>query len=326
MHIRYLLPIVPLALAALTPACSDDDDGSGGAGGTGTTTTGTPTGTPTGTSTGTGGGTGGGNPTCTQSIGEGGSTCSATWTVVPPVEEVVNTVTADIVDLQGSPAANIPADVCGLNLCEFASADANGHVSVDASGATFQDVRLLYGNGLEWVKFAAPLPSVPDADFGTITAVALPPMASGVAFSVGGTATSGDVTLDLAPDVFVEFNILFYCFPEDQVFRAATIPLGGNAVLPAIPDNQGFEMAFGLAPIDTKFCRPAQMTVPNTPGWSANAPVEFWFHGTSVFQDHAPFGGWAKVSDGAVSGDGQTVSTNPGEGIPQLGVIAIRLQ
>ena len=124
----------------------------------------------------------------------------------------------------------------------------------------------------------------------------------------------------------IEFNALYYCQPEDQGFRAAEIPLDGSESFPAIDASQNFELAYGLAPIDTKICPPAQMVVTNDAGWTANAEVEFFYQGTNIFQTFAKFGDWEKVSEGTVSADGSTVQTNAGEGIPELGVIAIRLK
>lgn len=322
MRIRNVIPLFSLLVLAAAVGCSDDDTTGNGGGGTGGTTT-TGTGGTTTTGTAGSGGTGGSSTGCNRTIGEGGSSCPAAGGFGGGAEEIVNSVTADIVDLGGNPAANILAEVCGTNRCESASADASGHVQVNAGGNTFIVPRLLYGDGIDWVKFAAPLPSLPDAAFGTIHAVALPAVASGAAFVPGEPAVSGDVTLSLDAGVYVEFNTLYYCNPSEQAFRAATIPLGGSEVFPAIDPSLSLEQAYGLAPIDTKFCPAAQMTVPNTAGLDPNTPVYFYYQGTSIFEDYAPFGEWEFVSNGTVSGDGATISTDPAGGIPELGVIGI---
>jgi hypothetical protein len=66
--------------------------------------------------------------------------------------------------------------------------------------------------------------------------------------------------------------------------------------------------------------------VPNTAGWPAGTEVEFWLHGVYPGEDWAPYGGWAKVSDGVVSGDGQSVETADGQGVPTLSVFGIKLK
>jgi len=43
-----------------------------------------------------------------------------------------------------------------------------------------------------------------------------------------------------------------------------------------------------------------------------------------VEEEWAPYSGWAKISDGAVSSDGTSIVTAAGQGIPQLSVIGIK--
>ena len=66
------------------------------------------------------------------------------------------------------------------------------------------------------------------------------------------------------------------------------------------------------------------LTVSNDTGWPAGTAVEFFVHGTDVGEYWAPWGGWAKVSDGQVSADGKTISTNGGGGVPELSAFGIR--
>ena len=41
-------------------------------------------------------------------------------------------------------------------------------------------------------------------------------------------------------------------------------------------------------------------------------------------EEWAPYGGWAKVSEGAVSGDGKNISTADGGGLPLVTVVGLR--
>jgi hypothetical protein len=318
MRTRTRLSI--LVLAALPAACSSGDD-------TGTTGTTTSTGT---TSVG-GGGSGGGGlaggsaPSCNQHLGEGGGSCTPASYPPGTDEIVVNTVTADVVDLDGNPAASILADVCGLNICYSGNAGADGHISVNADGDSLTEGLMLYGDGIDWVRLVALLPAPPNVAFGTISAARLPAPADGVVLALGQALTSGEVTLELDAAAFLEFDILTYCEPGEQRFRAVTLPLDGSATWPGVDPALQLEMAFGMAPISTMICPPAKMTVPNSAGWTANAAVEFLLQGTSVFQEWAVLGEWTKISDGVVSADGLTVSTLDGQGIPEIGTIGVRL-
>ncbi len=58
--------------------------------------------------------------------------------------------------------------------------------------------------------------------------------------------------------------------------------------------------------------------------WPAGTAVEFYIHSVSVDQEWAPYAGWAKVSDGAVSADGKTIATADGQGLPVLEVFGIQ--
>jgi hypothetical protein len=93
----------------------------------------------------------------------------------------------------------------------------------------------------------------------------------------------------------------------------------------AVDASLGFEMVIATTPIETKFCPHAELDVPNLPAFAAGAEVEFWLHGDSLEREWAPYGGWAKVSSGSVSADGTRIVTRDGEGVPLLGVFAIKL-
>jgi hypothetical protein len=88
--------------------------------------------------------------------------------------------------------------------------------------------------------------------------------------------------------------------------------------------NLGFEIFYGVSPSQTTICPAATVSVPNTPNWAANTPVEFWVMTVDAGEEFAPYGGWAKASDGAVSADGMTVSTNAGAGFIYLDNFAVR--
>lgn len=324
---RTALLLVGASLLAGWPlACSSGDTSSE----TSTTTTGssTSTGTATGTTTGTGsgGGDGGAGATCNFSLGTGGSDCDAPGYSPAEEDRDVGVVTADVLDLEGAAAAQISSEICGLNICLVADqADAAGHVLLDGGNGTAVNPVMLFGNGVDFVQFFAPLPDGTDPAIGTIHAARLPPFADGAPLVVGGPATSGGITLTLAADAYLEFDVFKFCAPGEQVFRAVEIPLDEGFVLPMVDESMDFGVMVGLAPMDATICPPAMLTVPNVAGWAADAPVELYLAGTSVMQDYAPYGGWGKLSDGAVSSNGQTVSTLPTGGIGVLGTIAIRL-
>jgi hypothetical protein len=309
-HFGFGLGIMVAALAA----CGDDDGGtsssssSSGSGGSTTTTTGATTGTTTSSSS--------------------GNNCPASGFPSDGSQDTVNTVTARVEDISGAGIGSLLLDVCGFNLCLNGTTDGNGDAVVNnTSGTTLEDVRMYYGTGREYVKMCAELPSLPDAAFGTINTVALPAVAQGQSFGSGSTVTQGPLTLSIDAAGEVTFDIILYGTESERGFRSVLVPhTDTNFNFPAIDAGLNLALVFGTAPINTKLCPAAKLTFANTEGWAADAAVEFYFHGTEVFTDWAPYGGWAKVSEGKVSADGSTVSTNDGEGIPELGVIGVRLK
>jgi hypothetical protein len=84
------------------------------------------------------------------------------------------------------------------------------------------------------------------------------------------------------------------------------------------------ELLFAAVPLETRFCPAAHVSVPNSLNWPAGTNVEFFIHGLEISQEYALYGGWGKVSDGAVSADGKTVETAADGGLPILSNFGIR--
>lgn len=135
--------------------------------------------------------------------------------------------------------------------------------------------------------------------------------------------TNSGVTLTIAAGSKIQLEPDFITDDEKQ-FRAVEIPTGGGQIPQAVDLGLGFEILIATTPVDTHFCPNAKLSVPNTAGWPAGTEVEFWVHGVGTDEEWAPYGGWGKVSGGAVSSDGAQVVTADGEGIPLLSVFGIR--
>lgn len=231
----------------------------------------------------------------------------------------VGMVNATVLDPMGAPVPMLLAQVCGLNLCINGTTGANGHVIVNVNTSLTQPA-FKYGEGYTFARFAQPLPTQAPIVIPVAVTVALP--AVGVDFVPGKDAISGGVTLSIPAGGVVEVDTLTYDMPDKQLFRAAEIPI---AKAPAAVDPAlNLEMLFGVGPVETTFCPSAGVTVPNTPSWPAGTAVEFYVHGVDVSEDFAPYGGWAKASDGAVSADGKTVSSAAGGGLPVLTAFGVR--
>jgi hypothetical protein len=230
-----------------------------------------------------------------------------------------------VVDEAGTPLAEMRAQACGIDLCLFGTTNENGKVFIEKP-ASLQKPAFKYGDGRTHAKFALPLGAegAIEVDLGSQTTVSFPAPETSQPMEAGEEITSNEVTLVLPGELNpVEPDPLDFDTPELTGFRAALVP--GDAMPAAVDPSLGFEIVAALTPNGTVLCPAAGLRVPNGPGWPAGSAVEFFVHGVEVLEDWAPYGGWAKVSDGAVSEDGATVETAAGGGIPILGVVGVRL-
>jgi hypothetical protein len=309
-HAR-LLPVFAAMLAA--GACSsrngNGNGGSGGSTGTTTTTTGPATGT-----TGTG--------STSSTGGAGGSGCPAgpgyTGTGAPLA---VTGATATVVDTTGAPISGLAVFVCGLNICtDPASTNASGSIDIvwNLSMKPTQPA-FKFGDSFTYPELAIPITTA-TSSFPNLVNAPLP--TTGAAFTPGGNAVSGGVTLAIPAGDVVTVNTLDYETPAQQLFRAVQLPVAQEAPV-IMPSGLDIGILVGVTPLETTFCPAVGVTVPNTAGWPAGTAVEFYLHGVSTFETWSVYGGWTKVSDGQVSADGTTVSTAAGAGFPVLETFAV---
>lgn len=300
-----------LSLAAFAPlaACSSSDSGStSGAGGGSTTST-----------TSSAGGSTSSTDAATTSTSSGGPECDGPGYAMGAMPLTVDSVTADIVDLDGNAFAGEGTQLCGLDICLFGDTDGSGHVSIPAN-KEMDTPAFKWGNGYTAARLALRLPEAGDTVFQKLIALRLPQ--AGVAMVPGTTLTSGDLSLTVDAEGVIEVDEINFPEADQQLFRSSTVPADrvGDVVDPAL----GLEMLFAAGPFETLFCPAAKVSVPNSEGWAAGTAVELWLQGVDTLQHWAPYAGWTKVSTGAVSADGATIETTDGEGLPSLGVFGIK--
>lgn len=228
---------------------------------------------------------------------------------------------ARVVDPDGNPVAGTVAQACGINLClDKGRTLSDGVASFDDS-QMLQRAAFKYGDGLRHAQLAFLLDAQPNHDLGDQITVALPAVETGSPFEPGATLTSSGVELELSDDTKVELVLLGFS-KEEQVFVAAEFPT--NA-FPAAASEESLDAMFALGPLKTKFCPPAKLRLPNSAALPAGARVEFLFHSTDVHADYAPYGEWAKVSEGEVTSEGDWIETDDEGGVPVLGVLGVRV-
>ena len=231
---------------------------------------------------------------------------------------MVGAVEDTVRDTKGAPVAASPIQLCGLDACLYGMTDAGGHVLVNAN-KTLKAPAFKYGDGLLFAKLAAPI-TMASTVLPSVTTVALPE--TGVPFLPGGEAVSGGVRLSLPAGGAFVVDDLDYPKPEAQRFRAAALTAAQAA--PALDPSLGVAIVYGVAPIGTRFCPPAQVTLPNSEKWPAGTEVEFLIHGLDTAQEDAPYAGWATASSGKVSADGAQIVTDAAGGLRVLSTFGVR--
>jgi hypothetical protein len=233
-------------------------------------------------------------------------------------------VSATVIDENGAPVPHLLAQACGTNVCVNGSTDANGVVIIDTD-AKEQKPAFKYGDGKTHAKFALPLrgDSPISVDLGEQRTVAFDPPESGAELAPGKLASSRGVELLLASDANpVKPDPFEFDTPDLRKFRAAAV---STLDAPAAVDTSlGLGILYALTPSGAALCPPAKLTLPNSANYPAGSAVELYLHGIDVAEDWAPYGGWAKVSDGMVSADGKTISTTEQGGLPALSAIGVR--
>lgn len=227
----------------------------------------------------------------------------------------VTSASATITDPAGAPLSGVVTFIVGLDLASNPMFTAtNGTVAVHSPASQLRHPVFSFGDALTFARLEIPF-TTPTMSLGALVTARLPQ--SGAALQPGATATSGGVSIAIAAGATVGIDALTYDNPDKQQLRAVDLPVAQEAAV-VTSSGLGLELLFGVSPAGTTFCPSATVTVPNDAGWPANAAVEFYIQGGDVEQQWAPFGGWAKISDGQVSADATTVSTTPGEGFPFL--------
>jgi hypothetical protein len=303
-----------LSIAALAAAaCSSETGGSG-----------SPS-TSSAASSGAGGSGDGGNGA--GGSGDGGTgaggepaACNPTKNPAMKTELNVTSASATVHDLKAAPVKDNLIQLCGLNLCLNGKTGPDGSVTVNGpNNMMLTNPAFKYGDGITHGKFAVPITQAVTM-LGTVVTPELP--ATGPALVAGMNVTSNMVTLSIPTGAGIEIDELTYDDPKIQGFRAAAVPV--DAALPSLDKGLNLEILYAVAPVDTVFCPAVGVTVPNSTGLAANTAVEFFIHGVGVEEYYVPYAGWMKISDGAVSADGKTISTAPGGGLPILTVFGIR--
>ncbi len=242
---------------------------------------------------------------------------------------MVDGIQVHYIDQDGNNAEGVQTTVCGTNICSTpATSDAGGMVTVDSTSITdgFDDPRFNAGHdGMLFAKLSGLIPTTPSHDFGTVRVVRLADFADGVAINPGETAAQGGVSITLAAEAEIQHSCVDYPEENQRVFRGAVVDVTGwdDAEKPQIDDSLGIEALVVAMPLGSHICPGVEMTFDNVNGYAAESEVDIYINGAKTFKHYAPYGQWAKVSEGVVSADGMTITTKENMNIELLGTYGI---
>jgi hypothetical protein len=232
----------------------------------------------------------------------------------------VDSLVAELVDLDGEPVADELVQVCGLDVCTNGKSGRDGRVLVTPA-QNFREPAFKFGEGRESARFAALLPDEAEIDLGVVRTVRLPDVASSVPLVAGETASFAGFSLALASGTKIEIDGISFRTAQEKGLRVAQVPL---AVAPdVVREGPDLELVYAATPVEARFCPPARLSVPNSEEWEPGTEVEVWLHGVDIGEEWAPYGGWGMVSAAVVSSDGQRLETTE-PGLPVLGVLGFR--
>jgi hypothetical protein len=232
----------------------------------------------------------------------------------------VDSVTAELVDLDGEPVSDELVQVCGLDLCTNGKSGRDGRVSM-ALGNEFLEPAFKFGEGRVSARFAQLLPREPELELGVVRTVRLPDVTTSVPLVAGETAEYDGLSLTIADDAEVQIDGISFRTDAEKGLRAVRVPV--ESAPDVVGEGPGLELVYAATPVETHFCPPAALSVENSEGWAPGTDVEVWLHGVDIAEEFAPYGGWGLVSAAKVSADGERIETTA-PGLPVLGVLGFR--
>jgi hypothetical protein len=266
---------------------------------------------------------------------DGAAPCSEPPDARPPGATCVLEVKGTVEDLSGTPLDQLVMTFCGFECFGTQSNDA-GAFTISPIG-TFLPTNdyALHADGrpdhaVDYLRFTADEPSVITA---TMHLPTLPP--STVSLPPDGapasSVTVGDLTLLVPDNTMFDLDIEDYGTTVGRILRVASVPL---ASAPGYATAAKVDAIYAIAPSSAK-SRPdvdgganllvkMGVTLKNSAMLPASAAVDLMVLGDDYSSTPPNVGILAVAASAHVSADGQTIQTDPGEGISELTWLGVR--
>jgi len=238
----------------------------------------------------------------------------------------VTAVSGALVDEAGAPVNDLLVTVCGDG-CFYGHSGPDGRFTTEVKQSILVEgyAVLIHGRPGR-INYYAKLPPLVDGKIEFPKPFVVPSLPAGgpdiARDNSAQVLTSGDVTLTLAAGTEVDLDV------EDVV----DLPVGGQlrALRLANPSSWPFvdaanlpDVLYAISPFECLFTAKAQLGFANVAGLPAGAAVDVLSQ-RGLIAEAPPAGALVKVASAHVSGDGQRIEMDPGEGITKLSVIALK--
>jgi hypothetical protein len=234
--------------------------------------------------------------------------------------------TGNIEDLSGAPLDKIVMTLCGSQ-CYGTQSSANGAYVIAPVGAYLPTQNYaIHADGrpdhaVDYFRLTANEPSVITT---TMRLPALPP--SSVLLPPDGapasSVTVGDLTLVIADGTTFDLDIEDFSNGDaGRALRVAAVPL---ASAPSYATAANVDAIYALAPSGAVPSVKMGVVLKNGAALPASAAVDLLVLGDDYFSTPPNVGTLAVAAAAHVSADGQTIQTDPGEGIAKITWLAVR--
>ena len=235
----------------------------------------------------------------------------------------VTSLTAAVKDLDGNAVPDLVTTACGSG-CTYGKTDATGTTRMQVRRYMYKPALMLHGRS-RWASYYSRFDAAGDIDRGTLLLPVMP-FGEGVVLPEGGaagTVSFRDVTFSFAAGTEIKIERLELQEPDEQKFRAISIPLDKAPPFVAAAGGN-FAAVYAMTPFATRIKPGASVTIANTAKLPANAAVELFQQATMLDDSHGPFGGFSKVADAHVSADGATITTDEGQLVTEITWLGVR--
>jgi hypothetical protein len=260
--------------------------------------------------------------------------CSDPPDARPPGATCVLEAKGTVEDLSGAPLDKLVMTFCG-GQCYGTQSGAAGTFTIPIGTFLPTEDYAMHADGrpdyaVDYYRLTANEPSVISV---TMHLPAMPP--STVSLPADGSPASsvtvGDLTLLIPDNTMFDLDIEDYGTAIGRILRVASVPL---AKAPAYATAANVDAIYALAPSGA-YSRPdvdggsqslvkMGVTLKNSAGLPASAAVDLMVLGDDYSSTPPNVGILAVAASAHVSADGQTIQTDPGEGISELTWLGVR--